>query len=222
VLTIATGTVRSRRVLLAAVVLVLSSYAIVVAGRVRFYATIPDIMDASRYHYVASMAIAAVAAVILCEIGRRVPVRAPWPAAVLCLWLAGIVAARLRNGDPPDQTQLARDETADVIRSINEAIAAAEPGEDVYIGTHSFKSMGPFFKAHTLFPGWAGVFVIFFPENVVADHRVYFVEPLYSAVRLAEAGRRTAGLLVPLMKAPPRMTNRPGSGSVGEADPSTR
>lgn len=195
VLTFSTGAIRTRRNLLAALLLMLASYAMIVAGRVKFYATDAGIFDATRYHYVASMAIALSVSLILSEAGRRVRIRPPWLAALVCLWLVAIVAARLGNGDPPDLTWRARFETDTVIRAIREAIEAAEPGEKVYIPANDFKAMGPFFKAHTLFPGWAGVFVIFFPENVVDGRMVYFLEPEYRAVRVAATGRRTAGLV---------------------------
>jgi len=195
VLTFSTGTVRTRRDLLAAFVLVLASYGMIVAGRVKFYATDPEIFDATRYHYVASMAIALSVSLILYEGERRMRVRSPWLAMLAGLWLVAIVAARLANGDPPDITRRARFETDNVIRAIREAIEAAEPGQKVYIPTNEFQAMGPSFKAHTLFPGWAGVFVIFFPENVVGGRQVFFLEPEYRAVRIARQGRRTADLV---------------------------
>jgi hypothetical protein len=196
VVTFSEGTARIRRWMVIALVLMLASYAIIVAGRVPYYAPTPDVMDGTRYHYVATMAIALAVSLILSAAGRRLATASRWPAALVCVWLVALIAARLRNGDPPDHTQFARGETASVLRSIDEAIEAAPPGEDVHIPANDFPVMAPFFKAHTFFPGWAGVFVVF-----------YFLEPQYRAVRLAAAGRRSAGLLV---FKPPDLRDKPG------------
>jgi len=48
------------------------------------------------------------------------------------------------------------------------------------------------------FPGWAAVFVIAFPDNVIDGKRVYFVEPDESRRKFAAArvGHRISTLLV--------------------------
>ncbi len=209
ILSFSTGTHRTRRYLLVALVVMLASYAMVVAGRVGFDAAQPGLIYTNRYHYVASIGVPLAVALILCEAGRRVRVRSRWMQALLCLWVIAVVAARLRNGDPPDPTQVARQQTFGVLRSIQAAIETTPSGEDVYIPNGDFAAMGPFSKAHIVFPGWAGVFVIYYPDNVVDGRNVYFIEPEYRVVRLANLGRRTAGLLK--LQLPPPPAERDGN-----------
>lgn len=193
--TCALGSSRTRRIALAALVLLLGGYGMIVAGRVNFYALNPGVADATRYHYVASMAVVLLLGLILQAAGRRLPL--PWLGRVglLAVWAGALVGARLHNGPPFDMTERGRVETGTVIMKIRQAIEAAEPGETVEIPANEFQAMGPYFKAHTLFPGWAGVFVIYFPENVVAERRVHFMEPDFKAVRAAVRGKRSAGLI---------------------------
>jgi len=64
--------------------------------------------------------------------------------------------------------------------------------------------MGPFITPHLeLFPGWAGVFTLFFPSNVVDGRRVDFVVADPTVIEAHRSGKRTAGLLVPPASAPP-------------------
>ena len=84
-----------------------------------------------------------------------------------------------------------------MLDEIRAAAAKAEDGSDVYIANRPFPAMGPVFFRSPHFPGSAGVFVIFFPDNTVDGHRVYFVEPEHKYYAHVRNGRRTAKLLVP-------------------------
>jgi hypothetical protein len=77
------------------------------------------------------------------------------------------------------------------------ALIAAQPaGSTVTIANRTFFSVGNQWIPPTLFPGWAGVFTIFFDENVVDGRHVVFSEPDPKVIAAAARGRRTASLLV--------------------------
>lgn len=67
----------------------------------------------------------------------------------------------------------------------------------------------------TLFPGWAGVFTIFFDDNVVDGRRVVFSDPDPKVIAAAGRGRRTASLLVqgtpPVQPATPAVRPSPAA-----------
>jgi len=84
--------------------------------------------------------------------------------------------------------------------------------QDVYIVNRNFKSVALLYP-RIEFPGWAGLFSILFPTNLVEGRRVYFIEP-DAAVRAAHRhSRRLAGVLI----APEDVPLRPGPWS--PADP---
>jgi hypothetical protein len=67
----------------------------------------------------------------------------------------------------------------------------------VYIPNKLFLSVGPMIAADPVtFPGWAAIFTIFFPSNVVDGKRVHFIVNHPEAVAAAMRGRRTAELVI--------------------------
>src|SRR5262249_1237703 len=108
-------------------------------------------------------------------------------------WYAAAAIANLGWTPPIDHHADARAGTREVVSSIWLAGAAVPPGGTVHIEKRHFVP-GPF--APTLFPGWAAVFVIFFPDNVVDGRRVYFVERNPAVLAELCPGRRTTSLLV--------------------------
>ena len=48
-----------------------------------------------------------------------------------------------------------------------------------------------------VFPGWAGIFTIYYPDNIVDGKRVVFVEPDPLVREWAQKGRRSRTLLIP-------------------------
>jgi hypothetical protein len=114
----------------------------------------------------------------------------------------------LAYGPVIDNHDGARRETAHILEQIRLAVAEVPPNRDVYIENRPFRAMGPIFIHANAFPGWAGVFVIFFPDNVVDGRRVRFVEPRRRYFGVAKLGRRSATLLVPSV--PPPSGSPPG------------
>jgi hypothetical protein len=77
-------------------------------------------------------------------------------------------------------------------------IDAAPPNQNVDVPNKPFQSVGPIFVSRRdLFPGWAGVFVIMSPDNVVDGKRVRFVTSDELTLSAAPEGYRTATLIVP-------------------------
>jgi len=50
---------------------------------------------------------------------------------------------------------------------------------------------------HVFFPGWAALFTIYYPRDVVDGRRVFFIEPNSMALEFARKGWRSRTLLVP-------------------------
>jgi len=146
-----------------------------------------------RYQYVGQLLLAILLCLALRGFFEMFSARA---ATVLFgMWLAFGILSQLRCVPPPDTHLGARQQTEKVIGAMRAAIAAQPRGADVYIDNREFAHV---LMKPTLFPGWAAVFTIFFPENTVDDRRVYFVEPDDATRAAAARGRRTAALLVPV------------------------
>ena len=204
------GSARSRRYTLACLLLMLGCYALIAVGRQNFYPSNPGLAGSDRYYYVGALVTVLALCIAVAEaarhirdrglaafddrpVGRRLDAIAT---AVLVAWASALMAVRLAYGPAINHHDAARRETAAVVQQVRQAVAAAPPGADVYIENRPFRAMGPIFVHAAAFPGFAGVFVIFFPDNVVDGRRVYFVEPEQRYFAPANGGRRSATLLV--------------------------
>jgi hypothetical protein len=188
---------RQRRLLLAGLLLCLSCYALIAIGRAPFSARglIGPMARAPRYHYAATWGMALVTAVMLAQVGARLPARF-WKDVALGVFAVGLLFSQLRWRPSIEHYDTARREAEATGAAILSAIDAAPQGSDVYIENRPFAGIGgPLQRRMDLFPGWAGVFVIFFPENVIDGHRVYFVSAP-KVVTATRHGARTATLLV--------------------------
>jgi hypothetical protein len=194
---VAPARVRSR--LLGLMVLVAGCYGIIAAGRatlipakqVAWSATVP------RYHYVATLPLTIILTCCLAQL-TTLPRRSPFLQHGILL-VAVILAATLYVRAPPflDPHRRARSETMQVVEQIRAAIAEAAPGDEVRIVNRRFMSVGVMLSNRLAdFPGWAGIFVMFFPSNVVDGHRVYFVSDDPKLVATFAKGKRTHDLFV--------------------------
>lgn len=188
---------QARRAVLAFLALSLATYGIIAAGRVPFYPTFkPLLVRADRYHYAAPMALAVVVCVALGEVRAR-SLTTPLRTAALALSLLALSVARATLPTPTPNAQYARDLTAVALASMDEMIHSAPPGEDVYIANQVFRGVGPMVvRVPRNFPGWAALFVVYHPSNVVEGRRVFFVEPDDEVRAAAADGIRSATLLV--------------------------
>ena len=194
----------TRRQLVAFLLLAVASYGIIAAGRSFFN---PDRLGwaaaTPRYHYIGTIPIVIVLCLMLALLGSRLSLRSPARDLALLGW-AG-VSLYLYAHAPAfiDIRSYVRMQTAEVLKTVRSAVAAGPPGGNVYVPNKPFLGMGPFITPHLdIFPGWAGVFTLFFPSNVVDGRRVYFVVADPTVIEAHRSGKRTADLLVPPASAP--------------------
>lgn len=200
VVTLLTAPGPLRRRLLACLVLCLGCYGIIVLGRAAFFAMAgrpQAFIRPSRYHYVAPIPLAIALCLILAHAGQRYALRPALKNGLLVAWIAVAGVLYYRFGKPIDHHPHARRETDAVLATIRDAIDAGS-SQGVYIPNKPFQSLGPIFVSRQdLFPGWAGVFVMFYPDNTVGGKPVFFVTTDEKALAAAREGRRTATLIVP-------------------------
>lgn len=125
-----------------------------------------------RYHYVAPMLLTIIACLPFGQHGRRVALRG-WELALLIvagLLLAGASERASRALRLPDLRAKHQAVVGQILRIVEQAPA----GADVYILNRPFTFWG--YSLKDRFPGWAAVFVISFPDDVVDGRRVFFVE----------------------------------------------
>ena len=209
-----------RRAMLACALLVLSTYGIIALGRVPFYNINRMLLIRSQhYHYSGSLGFT----VLICLALSRIPtvrIGEPAKAMALAAWIVGLAGALLYARAPFNHFDRERGWTNDTLRRIAEQVDRAPPGEDVYIHNQRFVGVGPFvFAVPTTFPGWAALFAIYHPTNVVDGHRVFFVEPNDRVRAAGQHGLRSAELLVapesvPTDHAEPAPTTSPAPASV--------
>jgi hypothetical protein len=197
-----------KREFLALLLLASGSYGMIALGRASVLATLNPLgigagiaADAPRYHYTASVPLA----LILCRLLARI--RLPGPRgerASLVVLVAGLflmIGAWFVTPPWIDHHDASREETNGVLAAVRSRIRAAEPGGEIHMLNRRFHDVGLIVQT-TMFPGWAAVFTIFFPENMVDGKRVYFVEPNSEVIEAAKRGRRISRVLLLVAKPP--------------------
>jgi len=163
-----------RRQLAALGFLTLAAYGTVAAGRATIidFFRLPVTRSAAwaRYHYLPLALLGILLCIGLSALHARSRVAAKTVYAVAALWTVARVTLVLARPYPIDHHDAARVEAERVLRSVHEAVAATPPGGTAVIENRPF---APFSLPRTL-PGWAGVFVVFFPDNTVDGHPVRF------------------------------------------------
>jgi len=156
----------------------------------------------ARYHYVAPMLLVIIACLPFGESDRKVARRR---SGFVLLSTSGALFAVLsanasRSFSLPD-LRAAHEGT---VARIQQIIDRAPWGSDVYIPNRPFPFWG--IDQEDLFPGWAAIFVISYPENVVDGKRVYFVENDRGLRERATAARDTR--IGRLLVSPEAMTGK--------------
>jgi hypothetical protein len=173
-------------------ILIAACYGIIAVGRGVLYDHIgfllPKAAVQPRYHYLAAALVAVPLALAAAELtpplvrlGRRG--RAVVAALLGVAVLTNLSGSRAVNASLP--APRAREDYDAAISEIQAAIQSRPPGSIVRIENRTFPSAGLIHE--DLFPGWAALFVIHFPENEVDGRRVHFVER--NPRRLANARR---------------------------------
>jgi hypothetical protein len=184
-----------RRRLLACMLLVATAYGIIGVGRgaianFLMSGTLAAVPLISRYHYAGQLFLTLLlSGVVAC----LAPLRGRTVGTVLAACYAVTAIANLGWSPPIDHHPEAREGTEQTIAAIRSAIAAVPPGETVRIENRPF---GPLPFPPVLFPGWAAVFAVFFPDDVVDGRRVQFVERDPAVLKALRRGHRTRSFAV--------------------------
>ena len=210
----------ARRKAVAFVLLAAAAYALIALGRAFFVdeGNAGAIAAAPRFHYMGSCALALSLCALLGDAGR-----ARWPGprlktGILIAWLL-VVLRGLQTGQGIDHHESNGIEAANVLARVRAAVDEAAAGRDVFVPNRKFISIGAFLLADPSFPGWAGVFAIYFPDGWIEGKRVRFVETDPKILERARGGIISGELLVrpedvPLtarLTEPPRKPRRAGA-----------
>jgi hypothetical protein len=203
---LARAPVLRRRRVLGCLLLALAIYGLIAAARGNLYlmagagegwSVTPFTLGAEkRYHYVGLLPLLLGSCLSLSALSERWRLSPRTRSALLAAVLAALAVGQQISGWQIDRatSARARRQTARVLAEIRAAIAATPPGQDVRLVARRFPPVGPPIGADR-FPGWAGVFAIFFPENRVDGHRIYFVTADPAVLAAARGGRRSQELL---------------------------
>jgi hypothetical protein len=187
-----------RRQLLGCLVLAIGAYGMIAAGRAVFFdmSTIGYAVVQPRYHYLGTIPFAIILCVLLNRFADRVHLPAPAAPVLFVAWLGWQLIAYDRAAAFIDLHAPQRAETEKIVRTVRAQIDATPPGGEVRIPNKRVASIGALIDL-AAFPGWAAMFTLFFPANVVDGKPVYFLVPEPDVIEANRDGRRTAGLLIP-------------------------
>jgi hypothetical protein len=191
------GSARVRRQIFAFLLLTAGCYGIIALGRgVFFQPGAVALIRAERFQYVGPMALTLTLCAALAGVGSRRILSEGVKTTSLFLWLAAVLLLELRIGTPINHYTAVRREAQTVVSTLRKAIESAPRGEDLYFENRLFRGSGQILTSPTIFPGWAGIFTIFFPDNRVDGKQVHFIIDNEEAVAIARRGQRTADLVV--------------------------
>jgi hypothetical protein len=145
----------------------------------------------TRYHYLLLALLTALVCVALAALRARGRAAGTLVAGGAAVWLAARLVLLAVQPHAIDHHDQERAETADVLRGIREAVAAAPPGGTAVIRNRTFNSA----RIPRSFPGWAGVFVIYFPENTIDGRTVRFIGRGDDTALAQQRGGRIAEVL---------------------------
>jgi hypothetical protein len=190
---------RQRRTMLAFLLLALAVYALVAVARGPISATLmgkpgATVAATPRYHYAAQ----AFLVVALCAAVDAVASRLRSSAVVLPVaWGCALVAAVIVHGVAVERHETIRAEVARALAALRDEVAAARPGETVYVANTPVPGFGWMPNSVQSPPGLAALFIITSRRDEIEGRPVRFVE---SDPAVAEPfmrrGSRTARLLV--------------------------
>jgi len=192
----------ARRAIVTCLLLAVSGYGIIAAGRAIAAHGDPWVLIvlglAARYHYAPLLPLIIAGCTALAAIAGRRPMIPPRAAnAALLVWL-GAVAAGVYAWPPPiDHFDDERQQLAAFQALVRQRVAASPPGATATVVNQPMYPVNAHARM-TTFPGWAGLFVVYFPTNDVDGRAVRFVvrgANLIDAAR-SRPGTRTAELLI--------------------------
>jgi hypothetical protein len=195
VLAFARARPQERRVLAAAVILVGGVYGVIAAGRgtgmMRALASTP------RYHYLGTAAVAVALACAGSCLLRRGP-----RGSVVTAYVVAVVLGYLRSDFVVDTHADSRAEVSFALTAMQQAAEREPVGGTAYVLNRPLRSVGILLLNETeLFPGWAGLFTLVFPDDQAWGRTMRFAVADPAATAPAMPRERIARLLVPLAEA---------------------
>jgi hypothetical protein len=189
-----------RRTVLTCLAFALAAYVAVALGRAWVFPMFMPLAYAAtrlRFQYVAPAYLVIVTGAMVAYVAAYVPASRRAADATLALWVAVVSVRALVLPVPIDHYDDER-RTVDKVRAAVRASAAQSPvGRPAFVQNAGMLPVA-YYAPPAEFPGWAGLFVIFEPENQIDGRTIYFVEPAATTVMAVRArqGSRTAGLLL--------------------------
>lgn len=186
-----------RRRLAALCVLVAAAYGAIAGGRSAIYAaaSIPfaTVAKATRYHYLPLALLVLLMCASLAEIERRHRVAGRIVSGAAILWMVVRLVVLAVSPFTIELGDQRRADVAEVFRTIEAQAERTPPGDAVLIQNRPF-GVSVYFPDSL--PGWAGVFVVFSPENSVDGRPVRFAVDEGDWQRAHARGGRIAELVV--------------------------
>lgn len=170
---------RARRPMIACLLLLVAVYGTIAVGRAPYFegeAMEKFLVGQERYHYVGFLFPTLLLCFVLSELGSSPRLPAAFKGVALAAWLALSAAAYARFGLTIDHHDRVRTEVERVLSEIHRKAEETPAGQPVFVTNRYFEPAPPYLFRMEDFPGWAGVFAVFHPENTIDGRRVYFMQ----------------------------------------------
>jgi hypothetical protein len=174
----AVANAEERRLMIACLLPFGIGYLMIAAGRAVFLVQYgPRVLEQAHYHYTAPLTLAILAAVVLAALSRRWRPSAAASSVMLALWYVTFAAVQLTAGPAIAHHDTERELADQTLAQIKALVLSRPPGSDVYIRNRLFFGVGPFvLTSPETFPGIAGLFAVYYPDQLLEGRRVFFVE----------------------------------------------
>ena len=190
------GTAPARRRILALALLAVAAYGTIAAGRaILFTATHTPLwvaVTSSRYQYLGLSVVALLVCTALAQVAALGPTANRIVQATTAAWMVVRIVVLMVRPFPIDHWDSERAETMAMLTSVRQQIARTPPGQVALIENQPFGLSRGFAN---VFPGWAGMFVVFFPDNTVDGRPVRFLVSEDDWQRAQARGGRIATLV---------------------------
>lgn len=195
----------TRRRILALLVLCIGAYGIIAIGRSNVFLMfkVEPWVSArqSRYQYAGTVPLVIVACLVLARAARWRWLPSALPTALLVAWVAFTTHAFRHTTWRVDERPYLREWAQSTLHAIDLLIDAQPVGQTVYVENEEAPRplLGPVL-GHRDFPGWAALFALTYPDDVVRGRPVRFIERhpvILAESREPSSNHRLADLLVP-------------------------
>ena len=162
------GTAPARRRILALALLAVAAYGTIAAGRaILFTATHTPLwvaVTSSRYQYLGLSVVTLLVCTALAQLAALGPTANRIVLVTTAAWMVVRIVVLVVRPFPIDHWDSERAETMAMLTSVRQQIARTPPGQVALIENQPFGLSRGFAN---VFPGWAGMFVVFFPDTTV-------------------------------------------------------